>query len=437
MTLDTRYPELDLFLHRLRRQLNLRFLAGEALAAAWAAGPLAALGALVLPVPPNPLILWAGLFAALVVLWTGLRWRRRLTLGQAASWFDQDQNTRGLFRAAADALDREALVFPDEVNLRAADLHRKVARPRFPWRRLALRLPLALLTAALSAGAVLLPPLLGLPTPSWTAQNPAAPEPRAEAPAPSLGDPTQGLSPGEAARRLFPEDERLAALAEQALASGDTGALDALLRQNPAQAAPPQSPESSRSRPGEGSRPPGQQSPGQGQGSEGEGDQAPDGEAGDPGAQSGSPGREGGVPKTSPDRKGSPSPGPQGNGPGPGGPGSGQGSPGKGGPPESAEDGPMKAPPGGGIPGTIHSDQKLGVRGELPSNDKRVSIPDKAAPGVFEYVLPETGARVPLAEAAAHSRRAAEASISRSSAPMEYENAIRDYFLSLSQEAKP
>jgi hypothetical protein len=56
---------------------------------------------------------------------------------------------------------------------------------------------------------------------------------------------------------------------------------------------------------------------------------------------------------------------------------------------------------------------------------------------VFETILPESGARVPLSQVLPDRRRSAEAALDRTSTPLEFENAVRQYFLSLSQEAKP
>jgi len=79
----------------------------------------------------------------------------------------------------------------------------------------------------------------------------------------------------------------------------------------------------------------------------------------------------------------------------------------------------------------------LGPRKVLPPTDKRVAINEQKNPGLFEYVLPGAGAKVPTAQTLADSRRSAEAVISRTNPPLEFENTIRDYFLSLSQEVSP
>jgi hypothetical protein len=344
---------------------------------------------------------------------------------QAAEWLDASLKSRGAFAAAREALDRLAERFPDLLVLREADRRRREApHPVLPWKALGVRLAAFTLAAAATAGGLLLlpesiPARLAWPADHETAR--ALPAPPEEFGSGKASVPT--LSPKETARRLFPEDERLAALAEQALASGDAGALDALLSQNPS--VPSDTPDSHdptkrKQVPGAS----GQGGPGLGSGEGGEGSPSTPGGPGvddrdkarrgdKPGGDQPSPGSAGGS------GRGQSQPGGEGNSDAGGRPGSDQ------------------FPPGGpGNPGTGHSDQPLAYDPKT-SADRQVVIPSRGAPGVFETILPESGARVPLSQVLPDRRRSAEAALDRTSTPLEFENAVRQYFLSLSQEAKP
>jgi hypothetical protein len=58
--------------------------------------------------------------------------------------------------------------------------------------------------------------------------------------------------------------------------------------------------------------------------------------------------------------------------------------------------------------------------------------PSKDAP-FFELVLPGQEASAPISGLVADSRRSAEAALSREGLPLEYEDFVRSYFLSLSK----
>jgi hypothetical protein len=241
-------------------------------------------------------------------------------------------------------------------------------------------------------------------------------------------------TPRSLAQRLFPEDSRLAALAEQALVSGDPGALDALLQQsqNPAGGKAGAAPS-----PGRGKSPTGRNpgsAPGEGRApgsAGGTGDQKGSGPAGETEGQDpnsppsktspGAPGQTGdrSDPSAAPGTQDGRTAGRQGTGSG----GSG-----------ASGDAPNGA---GGAPGTGHSDKPLGNQDDLLSSSRQLRLAEKAAPGVFEFVLPGAGAKVPLTRALVDSRQAAESAVDRSSTPLEFQTTIRSYFLSLSQEASP
>lgn len=425
--LDPRFPGVDLHLQRVRGRLNRRLLAGEALVGWAAAAPVLAVAVLLVPLPPlwpRPLVWALGTLAAALV-WTGIGFRHRLSRDQAAQWLDEAGGTKGLYRAASEALGRQEFQFPDQVILGQADRHGSGGSPvRYPGRRLALRLALGMLAAAAGTGLLALPVPEGFRAALSEETSPAENQDgRTDGPEAAEGLPPV-LSPRDAARRLFPEDQRLAALAEQALASGDAGALESLLEQNPAR--PDQADRSA----GAPSRRPGNQGEAR-EGTPGEGS----GEPGDQGAGTGGTGpSDGKTAQPSAPRKGPQEARP----PGPGeGSGEGQESPGGRSDASGAGPGQQLGSGGSGAPGTGHSDQKLGPRAPLGPNDRRVVVPEKTPGGVFEYVLPETGARIPLSSVLADSQKAAEAALDRRSSPLEYENTVRDYFFSLSQETKP
>lgn len=428
--IDSRFPELDWFLQGVRRRLNLRWLAGEAFRFATVAGAAAVVPLFFLP-PPTPRVqVWTALTLVAAAVGTALGWRRRLTPGQAAAWLDETRGGLGLFGAAVEALARNAERFPDTAILKEADRARRDEGPfLWPWKRLALRFATTVGVVVACLGLLTLPgPLGGRPSSPATTAPSLADAPVKPGEAPTLpGGKEPVLSPRDAARRLYPEDQRLAALAEEALASGDAGALESLLSQNPVS---PSDGPSNPSSPGPRTGAP--WSPG---GGAGMGLGEPGGAAS--GDRSGSAGPR--SPLSEGHRSDAPPDGssrlPPGSGPGSGD----RAAPGSDGSPGSGTTGTAPFSPHGGFgnPGSGHSDDKLGVPSPSSPGNRRVVLPEKGPPGFFEYVLPETGARIPLSQAAAASGRTAEAALDRSSVPQEIANAVRSYFLSLSQEAKP
>ncbi len=419
--LDSRFPELDLFLLRVRRRLNRRYLAGEA-AAAWLAALPGALGAAL--VWPGDLGLRYAVGAMVLALsavgFALWRSRRRLSRPRAAAWLDGTQGTHGLFQASAEALGRDAPQAFDEAILTQANKTRVLLgvdrSVRYPWKRLGLRLTLAALAAGVFVVALPLVPEGLAPRLGLTAQAHPQAEPRSSERL-TLGNPGT-LSPRETAQRLFPEDPRLAALAEQALTSGDSRALDDLLKANADRVdKAAQGPGAYRERKSQGGRG-GLGVPGVGSGPETPGSGSTDGEgAGEPGDQGTASDQKSGGAGAS---KGPAASGGTGR---PSSPGSGEGG---------------NSPSGGGMaPGTGHSDVPLGNRPEAAPSDKSVVIPDRNKPGFFEYVMPGSGARLPLDQALPHAQRTAEAALDRAAAPQEFEQTIQNYFLSLSQEVKP
>lgn len=444
--IDTRYPDLDLFLQRWQRRLNTRVFVGEGLAA-WAVTlPAAALVTFVTnPNPSGRTLLALGLSALASLAFVLWRRRRRLTRNEAASWLDERGQTLGLFRAASECLDREVPGPAGDRVLGQADRHRTdfsgKAAPRLPWHRLAQRGALAL-AVTVGAGLVLslAPPIRAFSVPGSDAAT-ASPAPGLTPDLPP-GE-SRELTPHEAAQRLFPEDTRLAALAEQALASGDPGALESLLEQNAARANRAKAPNGSPSSGGNPGRSPGQPGTEEGttspqSGSPGKGESGTSDSSRKPGgkqpteseSQPGAAGKSSGPSGKDPGGDQGPrTTGPQGLSPGEARPGQTGGS----------EQTPFQS---GGAPGTGHSQQPLGSPPSPGTSDRQLVLKDQENPGVFEYVLPGTGPQLPSSQTVADSRRSAEAIISRTAPPLEFENTIRDYFLSLTtltkaQEASP
>lgn len=117
-------------------------------------------------------------------------------------------------------------------------------------------------------------------------------------------------------------------------------------------------------------------------------------------------------------------------GPGPGGdPGAAESEAGKGG--SGSSGGGL----GGGGPGFGAGSGEEGDWGRiepLASGKKVVIEPSKEAP-FFELVLPGQAASSPIAGLIPDSRRSAESAMARESVPLEYEDFVRSYFLSLSK----
>jgi hypothetical protein len=392
---DVRYPALDLFLQRWHGRLNRRWLAGEALAA-WTVT-----GAVLLPLAwffPHSIGWWTGAAAGSALGYLLWRLPSRLTKMGAAIWLDDRCRTQGLFTAAAHCLDSES-EFAGGV-LETAEKTSGGVKPLQPWRRLLFR---GLLAAAVTAAAFVsfeAPSLLPgraiePPAPSVAGQSPATPP---------KGSPGE-LQPGDAARKLFAENPRLAALAEQALTDGGQEALKALLQQaQESQSLPGTEKSEGRPRPG----PNLQQRPNADQGRQGEprGDQ--------------SPGAGGQAPPQPGDKSASGDQGQGGNGGG------------KGSVPRRPDEGSGS----GRDPGKGHSTTPLGSVQPGPRNSP-LALKEPSAAGLFEFALPGAGPRLPSAETLAAAQRSAESRIGRTDPPLEFQSTIRDYFLSLNQEVSP
>lgn len=99
---------------------------------------------------------------------------------------------------------------------------------------------------------------------------------------------------------------------------------------------------------------------------------------------------------------------------------------------------PSDYPPGGGSEaGTGHNPNK-GNWGKVAARTgkEETIISRNKESQILEYVLPGKKPRLPLTQVIPDSRRSAEAAIYREGIPFEYEEFIRNYFLTLSQETK-
>jgi len=425
---DERSPEVDYFLQNFRRRLNLRFLVGEALAAWLVASVPALVPGLLLGSSPLPLrlIACAGTCALACVSFLIVRWPRRLSTGQAALWLDETQQTNGLFRAAVDGLASSKRAYSEEWVLnqarRQADLLVGTKSLRLPRKRLVFR---GVAAVALAVVSVFVLQIKVAPTikNSKEAETQATAPDAAQTPNFFSQAPSRITTPQEAARRLFPENPRLSALAEQALASGDEGALKSLLDQN----ATPQE-----TQPGAGQAGGKTGSSGSGDGPNGQPGTPMPGEQGEGSGEGSAKATDRGGSSQPGGGSGSPSPGKAGEGSGqasgpPSGPGSGAGA-------GSQDRSAYNLPGSGGAAGNGHSDQALGRHGPTPSSDRRMVVPQPGNPGIFEFVLPGSDSRMPLSQALAGSKRSAETALDRSSPPVEFETTVRDYFLTLSRE---
>lgn len=94
-------------------------------------------------------------------------------------------------------------------------------------------------------------------------------------------------------------------------------------------------------------------------------------------------------------------------------------------------------PAGGNKAGTGHHPNP-GKWGEITARTGRdeTIISKNKESQLLEYVLPGKDARIPLSQIVPDAERTAEAAIHRQGIPFEYEDFIRNYFLSLAQESK-
>mgnify|MGYP001354015611 CR=1 FL=1 len=94
-------------------------------------------------------------------------------------------------------------------------------------------------------------------------------------------------------------------------------------------------------------------------------------------------------------------------------------------------------PGGGSNAGTGHNPDKGNWRTitARTGREERIISQNKDS-RILEYILPGKNSRLPLTEVIPDSRRSAEAAIYREGIPWEYEESIRNYFLLLSEETK-
>jgi hypothetical protein len=104
---------------------------------------------------------------------------------------------------------------------------------------------------------------------------------------------------------------------------------------------------------------------------------------------------------------------------------------------EGAQDHSNYLPAGGNKAGTGHN-PKQGKWGKVAARTGREEtiISKNKDSQTLEYVLPGKDARIPLSQVVPDAERSAEAAIHRQGIPFEYEDFIRNYFLLLAKESK-
>ena len=445
-----REEPLDILLIRGRRRLNRIVIADQmAVTVGWVGGITGAvfLIARFLGWSGPTWLVWAVLTLASSLLGFIGAWRRRLDLKKTAQWLDDYFKERQTLIAALECLEREeAGRFDSAVIQRARDIAAEDRVIRWPVQGLIKRTGMAM--GILIAISLLF--MVGFPGISGRGYRATGGDQAGS----SGQDPreTAGVrsgmavqSPQTAARVLFPEDPKLAAVAERAIREGNTALLEQLLKEAqlemerdlnlPGNSVPT---EQERLREERQKRQSmvhslmAQTSAGRAQGQNpAQSDRNPqgaDGTRSDDGFTRNNPEnptsgqtnpRTGENPASGRYQPGQPfnsglAGGPQQPTPGEAGPGSGLS--GKGGP--------------GRQPGAEMDWGKVAAR----NGPQQLIISHPKQGGMLELVLPGKNVTVPLSEAIPDWRRAAEAALAREGVPGEYQDFVRSYFLELSQE---
>jgi len=426
-------------------------------AAGWAAvaAPLAAAAAfsarrLGWVSPRAGLLLWA--LAALAAACAGAAraFRRRIDRAGAALWLDQSLDDGELFSAALVCLERpQARSFDAELLERAEALAESVARPRPARGALALRL------AAAAAALCLSFLFLKSADSTGTAARSAAASPVADAAREAAaGSASFGAdarpSPKELARSLFPNDARLAGLAEQAIREGKLDAIGDLVAKADAELAVRSAEsgggeqrnrlEAERERLKAAARAAVEDSPREGgareaapeeadeRGGEEQGQEqgeAGSGQAGEAGGDEGvrdddgSGGGGEGEQRTEPDGRSPP------------------GGAGRGGADQDSPnaDSRGRSHPGDARPGTGAGSPRSWGRIEGLAEGPEITLPADPRASLFDYLMPAGGPEASLSGRIEAAARSAEAAASREDLPWEYGEWIKSYFLALTKAA--
>jgi hypothetical protein len=453
-----------------RARLNAAIVAHRALAwaapAAVAAG-LAAAGLHALGILGPAFIVWASATAALAAAGAATALKSRLDAAGAARWLDERLEDDELLSAALVCLSRGSSErFDAEVVKAAEEILPRAQGLRASAKPLARKAALAAAGCAIGAYLIFLASPLALPGRPASTQ---ADKPGAAAGADTALALAKGGSAAAAAfaNSLFPDDKRRATLAERALREGRLDDLRDMLRaadleyetklnrsltdperrklaaeRDRIQSASDALAMDARTIAGD---------PMAGQG-DGKGGGQGEGEGGAPGGSSGA-----GSGTRPGDPRSQGSPGTRGNGQGEqgspsqfgsqpgqsgGGYGGRQGSEGQG-RGQGGENSPEGAGPGtagsegsglGGSGAGKGSGSPGGFAAVEPSSSPEQAVigPSKQA-SFFEIVLPGRDAAKPITELAPGSGKSAESAMSREGVPLEYEDFVRSYFMSLSK----
>ena len=183
----------------------------------------------------NAIYAFAALCAAASCVIAALARRKLLKREGAAIWLDDRLGARGIFSAALTCLSSDiASDFSDRVIDDAARSCRELLHAQeklFP-RRILIRRSLIALSALLFAAILL---SVWNPRASELAQAAAAEGKKVSAVSPEREDSMaqkkkEKMTDAELARNIFPNNTRLASLAEEALKNGDQDALDYLMK---------------------------------------------------------------------------------------------------------------------------------------------------------------------------------------------------------------
>jgi hypothetical protein len=443
-------------LRNLRIRLNAAIVAHRALA--WAAPSALAAGALVaalraLGLDAVGIPLWAGLTALGAAAGAARSRLARMDEAGAALWLDERLEDEELFSAALDCLDRGGQgPFDGAILEKAAGLVPRARSVRVPRGPLAKKAIISAAACAIGLYLVFLSSPIAGPSIARARRT-------AEAAASSAGDAAKaasaleegGKAAADFASSLFPDNKRMATLAERALREGRIDDLRDMLKaaglelESKMARAISESERKKLARENErlqaaaaamamgmGARAPGS---GKGEsGSPGRGGSAQDGSA-----NSG---------KFAPDSE-NPYGSAQGGGSrgGPGtrreGPNSGSGQGGGAGADGALDGGDSGAIDGGAAGrGGKGYGSGSGAEGDwgrvegASGAEKAVIAPSKDA-SFFELVLPGHDASEPLSRIAPDSRKSAEAAMAREGVPLDYEEYVRSYFMALSQGPRP
>jgi hypothetical protein len=438
-------------LRRSRSRLNAAIVAHRALV--WAAPAAVASGLIVaslraLGLGAAGIALWAAITALGAAAGAFMARRARMDDAGAALWLDERLEDEELLSSALACLDRETQgPFDGAILEKASGLLPRARSVQVPRRPLARRAGIAAAACAIGAYLVFLSSPIGDAADSRARQaalSKAAPAGDAAKAASALEE--GGKAAADFASSLFPDDKRMATLAERALREGRVDDLRDMLRaagleldskmarsisesERKKLAREKERLQSAAQAVAMGAAPPGSRRDGSGSPDSG---QSPRGGGGNPGDYvPGSAGRNGsgqdggtsGGPGTRTREGGPKAQAGEGSGPG------GEGTQGEG---DAGSSSGSAGRGGKGYGSGSGSEGNWGPVDPASSSEQAVLAPSKDA-SFFELVLPGHDSSQALSSIAPDSRRSAEAAMAREGVPLDYEDYVRSYFMSLSK----